>query len=122
MKTTIPMQRVGETDGAIVRRPRRGVLRWALAGFGLGVVAATAYLLLGGDYFLNVPRWADILFYPGFRAGFQVYQWGLRVAASELVGVLAVGLAYAALAVMARALVARARTRHKSAALRQNSE
>jgi hypothetical protein len=45
-----------------------------LAGFGLGVIAASAYLLLDGEYLWNVPRWANVVFYPGFLAGFQAYQ------------------------------------------------
>jgi hypothetical protein len=97
-----PMQRVGEPASATTSRTRRGGLRWALAGFGLGVVAASAYLLLGGEYVWNVPRWAYVLFYPGFLAGNAAYGRGWSQDTSKVVGVLAVGLTYATLAVMAR--------------------
>jgi hypothetical protein len=73
-----------------------------LAGFGVGVVSATTYLLLGGEYFVFVPRWATIVFYPGFLVGFNAYVLGLREQPSQVVGVLSVGLAYATLAVLAR--------------------
>ena len=98
--TSLPPAR----ESAVTSRPHplRQTLCWALAGFGVGVVSATAYLLLGGDYFLDIPRWAAFVFYPGFAAGVQANQWGLSLAASMVVGVLAVGLAYATLAVLAR--------------------
>jgi hypothetical protein len=81
---------------------RRGILPTGLVGFGVGVICATSYLLLGGEYFWNIPRWADIVFYPGFLAGRQAYHWGLSVPVSKVVGVLAVGFAYALLAVLLR--------------------
>ncbi|HOY59859.1 MAG TPA: hypothetical protein PK640_17215 [Verrucomicrobiota bacterium] len=102
-------------------RPRRGVLRWALAGFGLGAVSATAYLLLGGEYFLFIPRWAEIVFYPGFLAGNAAYKWRLSQEASKVVGVLAVGLVYAALAALVRVAWSAVKHRRASAALNQNS-
>ncbi len=102
MKTSPPTQRTDAPAGATVGRLRRGVVRWALAGFGVGVGSATAYLWLGGDTFWNVPRWATIVFYPGFTAGDQAYRWGLRKVGLVVVGVLAVGLAYAVLAALAR--------------------
>ena len=76
-------------------------VHWAaLTGFSLGVLGATTYLLCDGDYFLNVPRWATFVFYPGFVAGFHAYGWGLRELAAQLVGVAAVGLTYAVIAVV----------------------
>jgi hypothetical protein len=67
---------------------------WSLVGFGLGILSSGAYLLLGGDYFWNIPRYARLLFYPGFAAGNRVYEWGLGLSLSQVVGVLAVGVAY----------------------------
>jgi hypothetical protein len=93
-----------------------------LAGFGLGVIAASAYLLLDGEYLWNVPRWANVVFYPGFLAGFQAYQWGVSVPASKVVGVLAVGLAYAVLTALARFAWFALKHRRQAAALRRNSE
>ena len=122
MKATTPMQRDGAPAEATVGRPRRGVVRWASAGFGVGVVSATTYLLQGGDYFLFIPRWAEIVFYPGFRAGTAAYDLGLRQGAAKVVGVLAVGLAYAALAALAWFVWSALKHRRLSAALGQNSE
>ena len=75
----------------------------ALTGFAAGVTGASAYLLSGGVYFLFVPRWAQIVFYPGFFMGFWAYE---HLQAGEfcakVVGVLSVGLAYAVAAVLLR--------------------
>ena len=100
MRATSSMHRVEEPAGATVGRPRRGVCRWALAGFGFGVVAASAYLLLDGEYLWSVPLWARIVFFPGFQAGYQVREWGLSEPLSKVVGVLEVGLAYASIGVL----------------------
>lgn len=116
------MQRDAEPARATVDRPRRGVLRWAQAGFGFGAVSATAYLLLGGEYFLFIPRWAEIVFYPGFLAGNTAYRWRLSQEACKVVGVLAVGLAYATLAALARFAWSAFKHRRPSAALGQDSE
>jgi hypothetical protein len=118
--TSIPTAR--ESAGTTGRRPLRWTLCWALAGFGLGVVSASAYLLLGGEYFLFIPRWAYIVFYPGFFVGNAVYDWGLRQEASKVVGVLTVGLAYATLAVLARFAWFALKHRRQSAAARQESK
>jgi hypothetical protein len=66
-----------------------------LYGLCLGAASSTAYLLLGGSDFWNVPIWAKILFFPGFVGGYQCYQWGLSENAARLVGVIIVGLSYA---------------------------
>lgn len=107
---------------ATTSRLRRGVFRWALAGFGLGVVAASAYLLLGGEYFVFIPRWAEIVFYPGFLVGFKVNDWGLSEQSSKVVGVLALGLAYAAAVVFVRLAWFAIKHRRQSAAAKQISE
>ena len=81
---------------------RRGILAAALIGFCVGVVSAAAYLLLGGEYFLSTPRWADIVFYPGFAAGFKAYDLCRSEPVAKIVGVIAVGLAYGLLAGLGR--------------------
>jgi hypothetical protein len=112
-----------QPDSAISgSHPLRQTLCWALAGFGVGVVSASAYLLLGGEYFLFIPRWAEIVFYPGFLAGNTAYKWRLSQEACKVVGVLAVGLAYATLAALARFVWSAFKHRRLSAALSQNSE
>lgn len=74
----------------------------AAAGFAIGITLASAYLLLGGRYFLSIPRWAFIAFRPGFFMGYTAYDLGLSENISKAVGVFGVGLAYAALAVLVR--------------------
>ena len=81
---------------------RRESMRWAIGGFAVGTLAPTLYLLLGGEYFLFIPRWAYIVFFPGFFAGNAVYKWRLSEEACKVAGVLAVGLAYALLALLVR--------------------
>lgn len=93
-----------------------------LAGFGIGTVSAAAYLLLGGAYFLSVPLWAFIVFRPGFFVGYAAYDSGLNQNLSKTVGVVAVGLAYAAFAALARFAWFAFRLRRQSAALRPNPE
>ena len=102
MKAPVSIPPAREFARTSASRPLRQMLCWTLPGFALGVVSATAYLLLGGEYLLGIPRWAAFVFYPGFAAGVQAYEWGLRVGPSQVVGVLAVGLAYATLGVLAR--------------------
>ena len=116
------MQRVDEPAGATADRPRRGVVRWASAGFGVGVLSGTAYLLLDGEYFWSIPRWAYIVFYPGFFVGNAAYKWGLSQEASQVVGVLAVGLAYAGLAALTRLGWVALKHRRKSATPGQSPE
>jgi hypothetical protein len=77
-------------------------LSWPLAGVTDGVAGASAYLLLGGEYLWDIPRWAMIVFLPGLLAGNAVYQWGLSRVTSKVVGVPYPGLSYAALAGLAR--------------------
>jgi hypothetical protein len=121
MKTTISMQRAGEPACATASRLHPGVASWALIGFGVGVGSATAYLLLGAEYLWDIPLWASVVFFPGFLVGFKVNAWGLDKDVSEVVGVLAVGLAYAALAILARFAWLALKHRRRSTALRQIS-
>ena len=102
MKNTTGLPPTGDPAGITGSGPHSQILCWALAGFGLGVVSASAYLLLGGEYLLFIPRWAEIVFYPGFLAGTAAYDLGLRQDAPKVVGVLAVGFAYALLALLVR--------------------
>ena len=122
MRTNIPKQKAGEPACVIAPLPRPRVVCWALTGCGVGVSSATAYLLLGGEYFWGIPPWASVVFFPGFLTGFQVNEWGLNKDASKVVGVLAVGLAYAALAILARFAWRALQHRRRAAALRQISE
>jgi hypothetical protein len=102
MKPTTSLPTAREFAGTDGSRPVRQTLCWTLAGVGLGVVAACAYLFLGGEYLFSIPRRDAIVFYPGFLAGFKVAEWGLSVTASKAVGVLAVGLAYALIPLLLR--------------------
>lgn len=76
--------------------PRQGP-RWILAGFGLGSLGASAYLLLGGEYIFKITLWARLAFLPGFFAGYKLHDVGLSITLSQVVGVLAVASAYAVL-------------------------
>ena len=122
MKATTSLPTAREATGTGGSRPLRQTSCWTLAGFGVGVVSATAYLLLGGEYFLFIPRWAFIVFYPGFFVGDASYKWGLGQEAAKVVGVLAVGLAYAALATLTRFLWFGLKHCRQSAAQREDSE
>ena len=73
---------------------------WGLGCFSLGVSASAAYLLLGGDYFWNIPLYARVLFYPGFVAGYRAFNWGISESVSKMVGVMAVGVVYGLLAMI----------------------
>jgi hypothetical protein len=119
-RTSLPTAR--EFAGTGGSRPLRQTLCWSLAGFGLGVIAASAYLVLGVQYFRGIPLWAEIVFYPGVLAGLEVNERGVSVAASKAVGVFAVGLAYAALARLTRFLWFALKHCRQSAALREDSE
>lgn len=78
-----------------------GCFCWvALTGFALGALSGATYLLCDGRYFFGVPRWAEIVFFPGFAAGFQAYGWGLGEPAAKIAGVLAVGMSYAVVGVI----------------------
>ena len=73
---------------------------WGLGSFALGVSASAAYLLLGGDYFWNIPIYARVLFYPGFVAGYHAFNWGLSESMCKVAGVLAVGVVYGLVAMI----------------------
>ena len=102
MKTTTELDPPAAPTAGPAVRPRRRLLRWALAGFVAGVASSSAYLLLGGDYFLFVPRWAYIVFYPGFVAGIAAFDLGLRQEAPKVVGVMVVGFSYGTLFALVR--------------------
>lgn len=73
----------------------------ALGGFVIGVSGAAAYLFSGGEYLFNVPLWARVVFYPGFLAGYWAAEnLHFGIDASKVIGIIAVGLAYAAIAAL----------------------
>jgi hypothetical protein len=88
----------------------------ALFGFAAGVIGSAAYLLLGGEYLWRVPLWATVVFYPGFVVGNWAYDHcHVSVLVAQVIGVLAVGLAYALMAALARWIwLAVSRRRNKS--------
>lgn len=69
-------------------------------GMGVGVLGGAAYLLFGGEYIVNIPYWAAIVFYTGFAAGNQAVNLGVEVSAAKVLGVVTVGLTYALVAVL----------------------
>lgn len=70
------------------------------AGAIIGLIASWAYLLCGGDYWLFIPRWAEIVFYPGFIVGNYCYDLFGIESLAVVVGTLAVGLSYGILSVV----------------------
>jgi membrane protein DedA with SNARE-associated domain len=77
---------------------------------------------LGGEYLWDIPHWASVVFSPGFLVGFKVNEWGLDKDVSKVVGVLAVGLAYAAVAALARLVWSATKRRRHLASLRKSSK
>lgn len=63
--------------------PVRQALCWAPADSGFGMVTPSAYLLLCGEYFISIPRWAEIVLYPDLLPGFKVAMWGLSLVAAK---------------------------------------
>lgn len=80
----------------------------AITGFLLGALASTLYLLAGGEEgygFDAVPRWAFIVFFPGFLAGNAFYEYVTSdLTLAKVIGVIAVGISYAVFAVLITAL------------------
>ena len=102
MKPTPLISTVRNAAGTNRHHLRCPKLSWPLAGVTVGVAGASAYLLPGGEYLWDIPRWAMIVLLPGFLAGDEIYKWGLSREASKMVGVLYLGPSYAALAGLAR--------------------
>lgn len=70
------------------------------AGVIVGLIMAWTYLLNDGYYWLFIPLWAEIIFYPGFIVGNYCYDlFGIQPLAI-VVGTLAVGLSYGILFVV----------------------
>jgi len=63
-------------------------------GFMMGLIASWIYLLAGGQTWLFVPSWAEIVFYPGFFVGGCSYNLFLGKPLAVLIGTLTVGLFY----------------------------
>ena len=114
----------GDTDpmkpSACKKSSARKIWLPALPGFVVGVLGGASYLLLGGEYLFNIPLWASIAFYPGFVVGNRAYAFlHLGVAACKVIGVLAVGLAYALTSMLAHCVwISVARRQNKPAATR----
>ena len=102
MKPTPSISTVRHGAGTYSHHLRCPQLSWPLAGVTVGVAGASAYLLLGGEYLWDIPRWAMIVFLPGFLAVNEFCKWGVSREASKMVGVLYLGPSYAALAGLAR--------------------
>lgn len=67
-----------------------------LLGLLIGVLAPTIYLLAGGSEYFTAPRWATVVFWPGFFAGYNWHEHVMRdVMAAKVAGCIANGVAYA---------------------------
>ena len=60
----------------------------------IGLIASWLYLLAGGQTWLFVPLWAEIVFYPGFFVGGYSYNLSGNEPIAVLLGTLSVGLFY----------------------------
>jgi hypothetical protein len=106
------MEQAAKSDSC-ARRPKNLWLA-AFVGMDLGVLGGAAYLFLGGAVVFGIPLWAELVFYPGFWVGFWAYDhWHLKEGAAALTGLITVGLAYAAIAVLIRLAWNFARRRHQ---------
>ena len=78
---------------AIKNLPPKNMMKTFLIGLMLGLISSWIYILAGGETWLFVPSWAEILFYPGFTVGHYCYViFGVQLAI--LIGTLSVGLFY----------------------------
>jgi hypothetical protein len=102
MKTTgiQPSDHCAKQNGSALKAGKLWLA--AVIGMAIGMVAAGGYLLLGGEYLLFIPHWAKIIFYPGFVMGEMAANLGWGVDGGKVVGVITVGLTYAAIAVLIR--------------------
>lgn len=64
-----------------------------LVGGCIGLLAPVIYLTSGGNTFLSVPTWAIVVFYPGFYAGYTLYD-ALGYSGAVITGVVALVLSY----------------------------
>lgn len=84
---------------------KRFGIRVPVFGFAAGFIAAAIYVFLGGNTFLFVPRWAFIIFYPGFWTGGITYAFvddafpdGFAYWLGVAIGCVTVGMFYSVLA------------------------
>jgi hypothetical protein len=95
---------------ARLKRWRRQPLRLTfIIGTALGAGGAALYLAMDGAVVLFVPRWARIVFAPGFAVGRLLYGEGLGSTGCAVAGCLAVGLSYGAALIALLALFRRRR-------------
>jgi hypothetical protein len=72
------------------------VKRAAIGGFIAGLASSTAYLAAGGDTFLSIPPWAEILFFTAVFVGtWTHFTFGPEYNVPEIVGCLTVAITYA---------------------------
>ena len=77
-----------------MRSPPRNKVKVFLAGVILGLISSWAYILADGDYWLFIPLWAEIIFYPGLLVGNFCYDLFGNEPLVLLLGTLSVGLFY----------------------------
>ena len=98
------MQNDAKTAGELLlpkRSCRPAYWRWFAVGFSVGVLAPTIYLLFGGSDFWDVPRWATVLFYPGFWTGYYVHENIVHSKeVARVAGCITVGVSYGGIALL----------------------
>ena len=81
----------------MTRHKKIGKRKWRGAffvGFIIGIIASWTYILLEGDYWLFIPLWAEIVFYPGLFVGNYSYDLFGNLLIAQMVGTFSVGLFY----------------------------
>lgn len=75
--------------------PQKSKIEIFCIGSMIGLIASWIYILAGGDTWLFVPVWAEIIFYPGFHIGLICYDiFGGNVYLALIFGSIVVGLFY----------------------------
>jgi len=72
----------------------RIMLKAFLIGVMAGLISSGLYILVGGGTWLFIPKWAWILYLPGFLAGFSWFEHYGSITLAHFVGWVTVGISY----------------------------
>lgn len=74
--------------------PTKNEIQLFSIGFTLLFLASWLYILLGGDYWLFVPLWIEVIAYPGLLVGNTCYELFGNESLALLLGTVTIGLFY----------------------------
>ena len=81
--------------------PQKSKIEIFCVGCMIGLIASWVYIIAGGDTWLFIPQWAEVIFFPGFFVGYSCYQiFGSNIYLGLIFGSLTVGLFYGTLFVV----------------------